>query len=980
MKRMLVNATQKEELRLAMVDGQKLYDLDIEVPTREQRKSNIYKGRITRIEPSLEACFIDYGVQRHGFLPLKEISNEYFVKQPEQGDRVQIRDVLREGQEIVVQVDKEERGTKGAALTTYISLAGRFIVLMPNNAGAGGVSRRIQGEDRDVVRQSLEELAPPDGMGCIVRTAGVGRSAEELRWDMDYLLRVWEAIKQVVVTRPAPFLIYQEGNAIVRALRDYFSNDIGEIVIDDPAVHQDAQEFMERVLPQSMRKLKLYDDPVPLFTRFQIESQIESAFNHKVSLPSGGSIVIDRTEALTAIDINSARSTKGEDIEETALNTNLEAADEIGRQLRIRDLGGLVVVDFIDMGPQRNQREVENRLRDAVKHDRARIQIGRISRFGLLELSRQRLRPSLEESTQSVCPRCNGAGNVRSVESLALAVLRLVGEEARKERTAKVIAQLPMDVANYVLNEKRDWVQSVQEANGAQIVLIGNPDLETPNYSLRRVRDDETGLPENAGTSYKLLTPKPDPSVAFEEVRRPPKAEEAAVTNVLPSTPAPTPPPPPVREAAPAPAEPPAAPPAPRASLFSRLFGWLAAAPQPAAPPAAPPRSEPSPRRHEHRDRDRGRDGRDGRDRDRDRDHRGGDHRRDRNSGRNRSRDRGPRAQGEGGGRPPREHGEGRPPRDADGQRQPREPREAEGQRQPREPREGRRPASTARAARARPRSESAGPGPERSRGSRSARARPGQGKAKGAAGADETASAASVRMTTARVSAATRSAISGAPRAPTAAATRCRLRRRRSSRDRSATTSRRSRSRSRNRSATAHSIPRRAAGARRAAPPTQRAPEWRRRLRRSPCTAPSREPQPPPRAAEPIERSEPQAPPRASRARSTAPSPGTAAARAEPIERPEPQAPPRAPSRSNDPSRRNRRVGPSRAHPKAIRGRLRRRSSRLADALRASRRAGYAGGAGGGGGAGVFSRCASTPAEASSTRSSTYSNPFAPP
>ena len=543
MKRMLVNATQREELRVAMVDGQKLYDLDIEVPSREQRKSNIYKGRITRIEPSLEACFVDYGVPRHGFLPLKEISSEYFVRQPEQGERVQIRDVLREGQEIVVQVDKEERGTKGAALTTYISLAGRFIVLMPNNAGAGGVSRRIQGEDRDIVRQSLEELAPPDGMGCIVRTAGVGRSTEELRWDMDYLLRVWEAIKQVVVTRPAPFLIYQEGNAIVRALRDYFSNDIGEILVDDTTVYQDALEFMERVLPQSLRKLKLYDDTLPLFTRFQIESQIESAFGHKISLPSGGSIVIDRTEALTAIDINSARSTKGEDIEETALNTNLEAAEEIGRQLRIRDLGGLVVVDFIDMGPQRNQREVENRLRDAVKHDRARIQIGRISRFGLLELSRQRLRPSLEESTQSVCPRCNGAGNVRSVESLALAVLRLVGEEARKERTAKVIAQLPLDVANYVLNEKREWVQTLQDSNKVQVVLIGNPDLETPNYSLRRVRDDEAGLPENAATSYKLVAPKEDPSVAFEEVRRTPKPEEAAVSNVLPSTPAPTPPP-----------------------------------------------------------------------------------------------------------------------------------------------------------------------------------------------------------------------------------------------------------------------------------------------------------------------------------------------------------------------------------------------------------------------------------------------------
>jgi ribonuclease E len=451
---MLVNATQKEELRVAMVDGQKLYDLDIETPSREQRKSNIYKGRITRIEPSLEAAFIDYGVQRHGFLPLKEISSEYFVRQPEPGERVQIRDVLKEGQEIVVQVDKEERGTKGAALTTFISLAGRFLVLMPNNPSAGGVSRRIQGEDRDIVRQSLEDLAPPEGMGCIVRTAGVGRSTEELRWDLDYLLRVWEAIKQVVVTRPSPFLIYQEGNAIVRALRDYFSNDIGEILIDNEAVYREAYEFMERVLPHNLRKLKYYDDQtVPLFTRFQIESQIESAFNHKVSLPSGGSIVIDHTEALTAIDINSARSTRGDDIEQTALNTNLEAAEEIGRQLRIRDLGGLVVVDFIDMGPQRNQRDVENKLREAVRHDRARIQIGRISRFGLLEMSRQRLRPSLEESTHGNCPRCNGTGNVRSVESLALAILRLVGEEARKERTAKVIAQLPMDVANYVLNE-----------------------------------------------------------------------------------------------------------------------------------------------------------------------------------------------------------------------------------------------------------------------------------------------------------------------------------------------------------------------------------------------------------------------------------------------------------------------------------------------------------------------------------------------
>ena len=525
MKRMLVNATQREELRVAMVDGQKLYDLDIEVPSREQRKANIYKGRITRIEPSLEAAFVDYGAERHGFLPLKEISSEYFLREPEEGGRVQIKDVLKEGQEIVVQVEKEERGTKGAALTTYVSLAGRFLVLMPNNPRAGGVSRRITGEDRDIVRQSLDELQAPESMGCIVRTAGVGRSTEELKWDLDYLLQVWEAIKGVVVTRPAPFLIYQEGNAIVRALRDYLSNDIGEILIDDQDVYQDAHDFMSRVLPHNIRKLKLYEDPVPLFTRFQIESQIESAFEHTVSLPSGGSIVIDHTEALTAIDINSARATKGEDIEQTALNTNLEAAEEIGRQLRIRDLGGLVVIDFIDMGPQRNQRDVENRLRDAVRQDRARIQIGKISRFGLLELSRQRLRPSLEESTQSVCPRCGGNGVVRGVESLALAVLRLVGEEARKDRTSKVIAQLPVEVANYVLNEKREWVQTIQSNYGVEVIIVGDPSLETPNYSIRRVRDDETANPENVGASYSLVEPKEDLAARYEHAKPAPKPD-----------------------------------------------------------------------------------------------------------------------------------------------------------------------------------------------------------------------------------------------------------------------------------------------------------------------------------------------------------------------------------------------------------------------------------------------------------------------
>jgi ribonuclease E len=569
---MLVNATQQEELRVAMVDGQRLYDLDIEVPSREQRKANIYKGRITRIEPSLEAAFVEYGAQRHGFLPLKEISSEYFIRQPEEGQRIQIKDVLKEGQDIVVQVEKEERGTKGAALTTFVSLAGRFLVLMPNNARAGGVSRRITGEDRDIVRQSLEELAPPEGMGCIVRTAGVGRSTEELRWDLDYLLSVWEAIKQVVLSRPSPFLIYQEGNAIVRAVRDYFSNDIGEILIDGENVYAEAKEFMERVMPHNLRKLKLYDDQtVPLFTRFQIESQIESAFAHSVSLPSGGSIVIDHTEALTAIDINSARATKGDDIESTALNTNLEAAEEISRQLRIRDLGGLIVIDFIDMGPNRNQRDVENKLREAVRQDRARIQIGRISRFGLLEMSRQRLRPSLGEATQSVCPRCNGIGHVRSVESLALAILRLIGEEARKERTAKVIAQLPMDVSNYVLNEKRDWVQTIQETNDVAIILVGNPDLDTPNYSIKRVRDDELNLPENTASSYRLIEPKEDVGEAFQEDRKLPKPEAAAVAGVVPQTPAPTPAEQkPGRRAERA-----------RAPWWRRLFAWVLPAPKP---------------------------------------------------------------------------------------------------------------------------------------------------------------------------------------------------------------------------------------------------------------------------------------------------------------------------------------------------------------------------------------------------------------
>lgn len=544
MKRMLINATQDEELRVAMVDGQRLYDLDIDVSTRAQRKANIYKGKVTRVEPSLEAAFVNYGAERHGFLPLKEVSSEYFVTDPGSGDKINIKDVLKEGQDIVVQVEKEERGNKGAALTTFISLAGRFLVLMPNNPRAGGVSRRITGEDRDVVRESLDGLEIPDGMGCIIRTAGVGRSEEELAWDLTYLLSIWDAIKQVVVDRPSPFLIYQENNAITRALRDYLSSDVGEILIDGEQLYSEAKEFVERMMPHNLRRLKFYDDPhVPLFTRYQIESQIESAFAHTVNLPSGGSIVIDHTEALTAIDINSARATKGGDIEATAFNTNLEAAEEIARQMRIRDLGGLVVIDFIDMGPQKNQRDVENKLREAVRQDRARIQIGRISRFGLLELSRQRLRPSLGESTHSICSRCNGVGRVRSTESLALAILRLVGEEARKERTAKVIAQLPVDVCNYLLNEKREWVYSLEQRVGVAVILVANTELETPNYSIKRVRDDETQLPENTGASFQLVeSAAEDPAARFvDKSPQQPASHQPAVGQILPSEPAPEP-------------------------------------------------------------------------------------------------------------------------------------------------------------------------------------------------------------------------------------------------------------------------------------------------------------------------------------------------------------------------------------------------------------------------------------------------------
>src|SRR6202522_296104 len=442
MKRMLVNAVQEEELRVALVDGQKLYDLSIEIPSREQKKSNIYKGRITRVEPSLEAAFVEYGAQRHGFLPLKEVSKEYFRSQPSSGGRLNIKDLLQEGQELIVQVEKEERGNKGAALTTFISMAGRFLVLMPNNPRAGGVSRRIEGEDRDQMREVMGQLQIPDGMGAIIRTAGVGRTVEETQWDQ---------IDAAVKDRSAPFLVFRESDAVTRAMRDYLSDDIGEVLVDDPAAFQKAQEYMQRFMPaEAQRRLKMYTDDIPLFTRFQIESQIESAYAHKVQLPSGGSIVIDYSEALVSIDINSARATRGGDIETTACNTNLEAAEENAGQLRIRDIGGLIVIDFIDMESTKNQRDVEDRLRDAVKMDRARIQIGRLSRFGLLEMSRQRLRPSLGQSSHLVCPRCNGIGSIRSIESLALSILRLIGEETRKDRTARVVVQVPVEVATYI--------------------------------------------------------------------------------------------------------------------------------------------------------------------------------------------------------------------------------------------------------------------------------------------------------------------------------------------------------------------------------------------------------------------------------------------------------------------------------------------------------------------------------------------------
>ncbi len=541
MKRMLINATQPEELRVALVDGQWLYDLDIENRNREQKKSNIYKGRITRVEPSLEAAFVEYeGGSRHGFLPLKEISREYFSKNSNESDgRIKIKDVIKEGTEVIVQIDKEERGNKGAALTTFISLAGRYLVLMPNNPRAGGISRRIEGEDRADLKDALGEVEVPSGMGVIIRTAGVGRSAEELQWDLNYLLQLWDSISTAAKAASAPAFLFQESNVIIRAIRDYLRQDVGEVIVDNREAYDLATGFIQQVMPNYRSKVKLYQDDIPLFNRYQIESQIETAFQREVKLPSGGSIVIDATEALVAIDINSSRATKGGDIEETALQTNLEAADEIARQLRLRDMGGLIVIDFIDMQPVRNQREVENRVRDALMMDRARVQIGRISRFGLMEMSRQRLRPSLGETHSKICPRCDGVGTIRSTRSLALSILRLVEDEAQKERSAEIRAICPVSVATYLLNEKRKTISSIESRNNTRVVIVPSAELMTPHFEVQRLRDDDEGTLE---TSYKIVAHAEEAKEAEEDINAKPFiAPKPLVQPSSPSQPAPEP-------------------------------------------------------------------------------------------------------------------------------------------------------------------------------------------------------------------------------------------------------------------------------------------------------------------------------------------------------------------------------------------------------------------------------------------------------
>ncbi|HEX5802109.1 MAG TPA: Rne/Rng family ribonuclease, partial [Azospira sp.] len=656
MKRMLFNATQAEELRVAIVDGQKLIDLDIESASKEQRKSNIYKGVITRVEPSLEAAFVNYGEERHGFLPFKEISRIYFQPGVEPS-KARIQDVIKEGQELIVQVEKDERGNKGAALTTFISLAGRYLVLMPNNPRGGGVSRRVEGEERNELREVMDQLQVPQGMSLIARTAAIGRNAEELQWDLNYLMQLWTAIEGAAGQQSGPFLIYLEGSLVIRAIRDYFQPDIGEILIDTDDVFEQARAFMGTVMPANIGRVKRYRDDVPLFSRFQIEHQIESAYSRQVNLPSGGAVVIDHTEALVACDVNSGRATRGADIEETAFKTNCEAADEIARQLRLRDLGGLIVIDFIDMESSKNQREVENRLRDALHHDRARVQMGKISRFGLMELSRQRLRPALAETSYITCPRCTGTGHIRSTESAALHILRILEEEAMKDNTAAVHTQVPVDVATFLLNEKRPEVAAIELRHKVTILLIPNIHLETPAHTIVRLRHDDLNQEDLSQPSYKMVEAPAEESktaAAQAEGRQP--RQEAAIKHITPDQPAPM-----VEEKV---ATPVAAAPVQAPGLIAKILSWFGGskAPEPAPAPAKKT-EERRPGQSRERNRDGQRDGQ--RDGGRGRGGRGG---------------RGGRNEEE------REGREGREGREA---REPREPREP---RQPREPKEGRQP------------------------------------------------------------------------------------------------------------------------------------------------------------------------------------------------------------------------------------------------------------------------------------------------
>lgn len=708
MKRMLFNATQAEELRVAIVDGQKLIDLDIESAAKEQRKSNIYKGVVTRVEPSLEAAFVDYGAERHGFLPFKEISRAYF-KEGVEASRARIQDAIKEGQELIVQVEKDERGNKGAALTTFISLAGRYLVLMPNNPRGGGVSRRVEGDDRAELRDALDQLDVPSGMSMIARTAAIGRAAEELQWDLNYLAQLWKAIEGAAKGQSGAYLIYQEGSLVIRAIRDYFSSDIGEILIDTDDVYEQARQFMAHVMPTNVHRVKRYRDDVPLFSRFQIEHQIESAYSRQVNLPSGGAVVIDHTEALVAVDVNSGRATRGADIEETALKTNLEAADEVARQLRLRDLGGLIVIDFIDMENPKSQREVENRLRDALRHDRARVQTGKISRFGLLELSRQRLRPALAETSYITCPRCTGTGHIRSTESAALHILRILEEEAMKENTGALHCQVPVDVATFLLNEKRDDIAKIELRHKVNLLLIPNRHLETPAHEIIRLRHDQLNSEELNLPSYKMAQMPADanyvPPSANTEAK--PPRQEAAIRSFTPDQPAPIVEPKP--EATPVA---PAATPQPGMSLLQRILNWFrggdATTTAPAAKPAETKDAGRNGRRNERSRGERGgrsnreergergnreernRDGQKGRDEQRNRNEARGEKTRDRQAAKPEApaepAEPAAKPQREGGERSRREENRGERAEKPEGQAQERR------ERQPREPRQPRQP------------------------------------------------------------------------------------------------------------------------------------------------------------------------------------------------------------------------------------------------------------------------------------------------